>query len=360
MGQPISIVIPAFNQLEFCRQCLASIRLSTRRPYKLILVDNGSTDGVGEFFDAIHGAHVIHSETNRGFAGGINLGLAAAEGHVVILNSDTLVPQGWLTRLEQPLLQADDIGMVGPMTNYASGGQHIGDLVLNGQQEIEAFAAKLAIEKAGQTREVTRLVAFCIMIRDSVLQNVGLFDEAYGIGNFEDDDYCVRVLRAGYRLVIAESCFVFHYGHRTFAGMGYTDDTLRTLINTNEQVFLEKWGTHAHERSKAEQLNRQARRALEQSDGTEALRLFKAGIEAFPFFAGNHNDLGALLWQIGEKDRAYQCFAQALKCDPGHREARENLLDAARALGKKADAETVLTELDRNRKDALKAPGNQQ
>lgn len=360
MAQPISIVIPAFNQLEYCRQCLASIQLNTRRPYKLILVDNGSTDGVGEFFDAIHGAHVIHAETNRGFAGGANLGLAAAEGHVVILNSDTLVPQGWLTRLEQPFLRAADIGMVGPMTNYASGGQHIPDVVLNGQQEIEAFAEKLATEKAGQMRDVTRLVAFCIMIRDSVLQGVGLFDESYGVGNFEDDDYGVRVLRAGYRLVIAEDCFVFHYGHRTFAGMGYTHDTLRGLINANEQVFLEKWGPHAHERSKAEQLNRQARRALEQSDGTEALRLFREGIKAFPSFAGNHNDLGALLWRIGEKERAYQCFIQALRCDPDHREARENFLDAAQTLGRETNAETVLTELDKNGKDVLKTPGNQQ
>ena len=87
----ISIIIPAFNQLDYCRQCILSVQLHTPPPYKLILVDNGSTDGVAEYFDEVPGAHVIHARKNLGFAGGVNLGMAAAEGPVLLLNRDTLV-----------------------------------------------------------------------------------------------------------------------------------------------------------------------------------------------------------------------------------------------------------------------------
>ena len=73
--KPISIVIPAFNQLEYCRACIESIRRVTERAYRLILVDNGSSDGVSEYFDSLDGADVVHVPENLGFPAGSNLGL---------------------------------------------------------------------------------------------------------------------------------------------------------------------------------------------------------------------------------------------------------------------------------------------
>jgi glycosyltransferase involved in cell wall biosynthesis len=262
MSTPISIIIPAFNQLEYCRQCITSIRLATTRPYKLILVDNGSTDGVSEYFDSIKGATVVHAKENVGFAAGVNLGLAHCEGHSLLLNSDTLVPNGWLERLEATLLQSDDIGMVGPRSNCVSGSQLIDDLQFNEMDKINAYADARAKEHGGELRDVARLVGFCLLIRDKVVQEVGLLDEAYGTGNFEDDDYCLRVMRAGYRLCVAEA------------------------------------------------------------------------IAAAPSYDLNYNDLGAVLWQVGEKARAYAEFQHALELNPNSADARENLLDAAKVLGK--------------------------
>jgi GT2 family glycosyltransferase len=241
MTVPVSIIIPAFNELHYCQQCLNTLLVHTRRPYKLILVDNGSTDGVGEFFDAIPDACVVHAGSNRGFAGGVNLGLAQADGHVVLLNSDTLTPSGWLERLERALLSDDRIGIVGPMSNSVSGDQKIEGLSFTSVEAINAFAGALEERNRGVVQETTRLVGFCLMIRDRVLRDVGFFDEDYGIGNYEDDDYCVRTLQAGYRLGIARDAFVFHYGGRTFLGMGLTDDKWRALMMANERHFLAKW-----------------------------------------------------------------------------------------------------------------------
>ena len=349
MDTCISIIIPAFNQLEYCRQCIQSILLGTERPYMLILVDNGSTDGVSEYFDSIADATVIHSDANLGFAGGVNLGLERAEGHALLLNSDTIVPRGWLGRLEKALEQSDNIGMVGPMSNCVSGSQQIPGLAFSSLDEVNAYADTWSHEHAGQLRDVARLVGFCLLIRDTVLKEVGRFDEAYGIGNFEDDDYCLRVLRAGYRLCVAEDAFIFHYGGRTFAGMGILDDAWVALIDDNKCIFEAKWHARPEERSDAlqqsRQLNHAARDAFTRGDHVEAIRLYKAAIETAPVYELNYNDFGVLLWEIDEQKGAYQNFMRALKLNPRYTEARENLMQAAGALGKTADAEAFLRDL---------------
>ncbi|MBI5093124.1 MAG: glycosyltransferase [Candidatus Hydrogenedentes bacterium] len=330
MARPISIVIPAFNQLDYCRQCVLSVQLNTRREHRLILVDNGSTDGVGEYFDAIPGAVVIHSETNRGFAGGVNLGLERADGHVVLLNSDTLVPEGWLERLEAALTRAEDIGMVGPMSNCVSGIQQIDNLQFSSLDEISAYANQLAHDNVGKLRDTDRLVGFCLVIREEARQKVGRFDERFGIGNFEDDDYCLRARRAGFRLCVAGDCFVFHYGSRTFAGMGMVGESWKSLMDENEQQFRAKWtGQNAKE---ARDLDAAARQALERGELPEALRLLAKAIELAPADAVIHNDLGVTLWRLGERERALSSFARAVRLQSDYTEAQENLREAREAL----------------------------
>lgn len=348
---PISIIIPAFNQLEYCRQCIFALRANTARPYRLILVDNGSTDGVAGFFDSVSGAVVVHAGENKGFAGGVNLGLEYAQGHVLLLNSDTLAPRGWLRRLEAALLHDDHIGMVGPMSNCVSGSQQIDGLEFDSLDAINGYADRLAAEKAGQLRDVARLVGFCLLIRDSVVEEVGGFDESYETGNFEDDDYCLRVLRTGRRLCVAEDAFVFHYGSRTFMGMGVVDAAWEELLARNQRVFEEKWRARPEERSDAAQqsrrLNREGRAALETGGLEHAIRLLTHAVETAPFYHQNYNDLGAVLWQAGEGARACRLFKKALSLAPGNAEARENLLNAAEALGQAADAREFLMELDK-------------
>jgi glycosyltransferase involved in cell wall biosynthesis len=344
---PVSIVIPAFNQLEYCRQCVTSIRMNTTMPHRLILVDNGSTDGVAAYFDSVPDAVVVHSPANRGFAGGVNLGMAQAEGHVLLLNSDTLVPRGWLERLEKALLSADDIGMVGPRSNCVSGSQQIDGLTFGNLDEINAFADDLAARHPGELRDVARLVGFCVLIRDRVVAEVGLFDESYGVGNFEDDDYCLRILRAGYRLCVAEEAFVFHYGSRTFVGMGLLDEKWQTLLDRNGQIFREKWNARPEERSDAVQqsrlLNRRAAEALERNDFTRAIRLYKEAIALAPSYELNYNDLGVALWQMGDPGLAIESFKRALKLRPSYEEARANFLIAAAARNATAEAEAFLS-----------------
>ena len=335
--QPISIVIPAFNQLAFCQQCVASLQANTEREHRLILVDNGSTDGVSEFFDAVPDAVVIHTGENLGFAGGINRGLAQASGHVLLLNSDTILPPGWLTRLEASLLSADDWGVIGPMTNCAAGPQQINNLYFDTESGIYNYAGERAAEYGDSVRETNRLIGFCMLIREEALAKVGVLDERFEIGNFEDDDYCKRIRAAGYRLGMAEGCFVFHYGGRTFAGMGLDGERYNEVLEANRVRYEEKWGLKLPKdvspRRLAHRLNECAREALAAGDSVEAVRMLRAAVHAAPGDARHFNDLGYALWSDGKQEAALEAFLAALEQDPDDPDARANAHDAAQALG---------------------------
>jgi tetratricopeptide (TPR) repeat protein len=342
--QLISIVIPAFNELHFCKQCVQTVLDYTRQPYELILVDNGSTDGVGEFFDSIPEAKVIHSGRNLGFAGGVNLGMRAAQGHVLLLNSDTLAPKHWLEPLETALLSSDDIGAVGPMSNFVSGEQWIPNLLFNSQDEINEYAQDLAIRNKGVLIETNRLVGFCMLIRDNVFKEVGYFDEAFGIGGYEDDDYGIRILKTGRRLCIAEDAFVFHYGSRTFVGMGITQAGMEGLLAANEKRLALKLGeaetTEARERSLT--LNVEAREAALAGDISKALHLLREAMRLSPSLADNYNDFGALLWAAERHEKAFEYFIRAVALNPQYPEARQNLGTAAKFLGRTKEAESLM------------------
>ncbi len=342
----ISIIIPAFNQLGYTRQCIASILENTEGEYRLILVDNGSTEAVYDFFRAIPGAVPIRSETNLGFAGGVNLGLRVAEGHVVLLNNDTLVPRGWLTGLCAALESAPDIGVVGPMSNYVSGSQLIPELRFESLDDINAYADERRAEHGGRLRDVARLVGFCMLIRDRVVAEIGPMDEAFGLGNFEDDDYCVRVLRAGYRLCVDEASFVFHYGNRTFHALGLVEGKWDALLEENAARFGAKWHLKPEDRldeyREALQLNRKAGEALAQGDLVGAIRGYRDALLLAPQLARSHNDLAVALWQAGAGADAFERLKAALRLDPEFSEARENLRDVARALGREGEARDLL------------------
>ncbi len=350
MAIPVSIIIPAFNELAYCTQCVQSILKHTTYPYKLILVDNGSTDGVGKYFDSVPGATVVHTGENKGFSGGVNAGLAHVEGHALLLNSDTVVPPHWLSRLVQPFSRDASIGLVGPRSNCVSGSQEITGLDFEGLEPLIRFSEDLFEEHQHTTRDVARLVGFCMLIRDTVLAEVGVLDEAFGIGNFEDDDYCLRVLRAGYRLCVAEGSFVFHYGSRTFISMGLVDDAWQEIIETNAQCFSRKWDCKPEERNdafqEARQYNRLALESIEKGLTQAAVQHLHDAIQCAPTYEESFNTLGVVLWEMGEHEKAMENFKRVLRLNHNQLSARENLIEGAEFLKKSEEIWGFLDGLD--------------
>ena len=100
-----SIIVPCWNLLECTRLCVAALGRHTPRPWELVVVDNGSTDGTAEYLAGVRDmasvpVPVITNATNRGFPAAINQGLEAARGeYLVLLNNDVVGADGWLGQL---------------------------------------------------------------------------------------------------------------------------------------------------------------------------------------------------------------------------------------------------------------------
>jgi hypothetical protein len=143
----------------------------------------------------------------------------------------------------EALYSKDDVGMTGPVTNYISGQQQI-PVGYKDSKDIEPFAKAHSESNKGVVEEVRRLVGFCLLVRRSLLEDIGSFDERYGLGNYEDDDLCLRAIRNGYKLLIARGAFIHHIGH---ASMGQpASASLGQLLEENRDKALQKWGSPIH------------------------------------------------------------------------------------------------------------------
>ena len=197
----VSIVVPTVEPAsERLARCKASVRANTPGPTELI---------------------VVHDERRRGFAATCNLGIAQAKGDfVLLLNDDTIVAEGWLSRMLDVMDAFPDVGLVGPVSDNVSG-----------PQRREPLPGPIS-------QESSRLVGFCLLIRRAVVEKIGGFDERYP-ANYEDDDYCLRAAAAGFKARIALDSFVHHEGQATFRAIGAD---FAAAMEAGWQVFRAKWG----------------------------------------------------------------------------------------------------------------------
>lgn len=238
--QLTSIIIPNFNGLTLLKACIESIRAHTTVPYEIIVVDNGSSDGTIEYCSNER-IQMILLPFNRGFPGACNLGLRIAKGDaLLLLNNDTIVTDNWLDNMLACLNSSEDVGLVGPVTNYASGKQMVQEPFTN----IDDMAAKYNNPDPSKWQETSRLVGICLLFKREMLAKIGFLDERFAPGHYEDDDYCYRVRLAGYRLFIAGDCFIFHHGSASFNKEG--EEAVKGLVQQNYQKFLDKWGVDPH------------------------------------------------------------------------------------------------------------------
>jgi GT2 family glycosyltransferase len=238
----VSIVTLSWNAPDFTKKALESIRERTSEPYEVIVVDNGSGEPTRAMLQAIDDPHVriVYNEMNRGFAGGNNDGMAVAKGdYVVLLNNDVVVTDGWLDGLLDPFERQPGIGVTAPRSNIVVGHQQLGGLKYSTETEMHAFAAERREEVSGTGYFADRAIGLCLCIDRTVLDQIGGLDERFGLGNFEDDDFSIRVRAAGYAIYVCNDVFIHHFGSRSFAANNV--DYSKTM-DENWKKFAEKWG----------------------------------------------------------------------------------------------------------------------
>jgi GT2 family glycosyltransferase len=241
----LSIVVVTHGNRDLNRLCLESLLARTEWPNKeVIVVDNGSTDGTPELLAALAARHpalrpVLLAE-NRGFPAAANAGLAAAEGrYLVLLNNDTVVPRGALTALLRHLARDPALGLVGPVTNAIANEARI-PVGYQGLEDLSAWASDWVRAHDGEAFAIPSLAFFCVAMRREVFEKIGPLDERFGIGMFEDGDYCRRVRAAGLAIRCARDAFVHHWQMASFRRLGRA--AYLRLFEENRRKFEAKWG----------------------------------------------------------------------------------------------------------------------
>lgn len=241
---PVSVIVVTYNNLPLTRACLDSLERHTcYGNYEVVVVDNASADGTPEFLQTWSrgGARrrIILNDDNRGFAAANNQGLAVAQGdYLVLLNNDTEVTSGWLRTLMNHLRLDSTLGLVGPVTDNI-GNEACIRIGYDNPEEMRHRARSYTLQHLGEAFTIRTLAFFCVMMPRAVYAGVGQLDEVYGLGFFEDDDYCRRVERAGWRIECAEDVFIHHHLSASFNKLG---KGRKELLERNRRIYEAKWG----------------------------------------------------------------------------------------------------------------------
>ena len=232
----INIVIPAYQLHDYTTLCIQTIQRCTKVPWEIILIDNGSNPPYGQYYPDER-IQVIRNSENLGFPKAVNQGWKASNGEAVcFLNNDIIVTPGWLERLSAHLEQVD---IVGPTTNYSCGMQCINlPTIYESQDELDQMAGQFCQNNEGWLKRVRWLSGFCLLVRRRVLEDVGGFNEIYGMGNYEDLDLCLTAGKLGYGIGLAYDVYVHHFGSMTHAAIRLS---VQEQGCKNYPIFAERW-----------------------------------------------------------------------------------------------------------------------
>ena len=221
----LNVIVPIHGDLEATRACLASlIGPEGAVGFRLILVDDAAPDpelrALVDVVAALPGVRRLRNDVNLGFAASVNRALALCEtGDVLLLNADTLIPEGALRRLAEVAHSQPDIGAVTPISNNGEEASHPEPGLANALPDLSEIAdIDAAARRANGVGAVDLVngIGFCLYIKRACLDAVGNLREIYRRGYYEDVEFCLAARERGFRSVCATGVYVGHAGSRSF------------------------------------------------------------------------------------------------------------------------------------------------
>lgn len=224
----VSIVIPLYNQVKYTKICLESLQPTIKPGVTVVLVDNGSSDATAEYLASLRDVHIITNSVNLGCAAAWNQGVGSCDTDwIVILNNDVILPSGWLEGL-MTFAEENSLDIVSPAIRE---GEYNYDI----NEYSKSFITRMNIVKRMGIAD-----GICFMVRRQVFEKVGLFDEMFRIGQFEDKDFFRRAKLAGFRLGTTGRSFIHHFGSITQKSIKLTK-AAGPYEAENRAYYRKKW-----------------------------------------------------------------------------------------------------------------------
>ncbi len=251
-----SLITLSYNKLPCTRRCLSSLIEDsvTDAPWEMIVVDNGSTDGSAEWCDielkALGAAHgvpvtVLHNPGNIGCSSARNMAIAAAHGKYLVFADNDIMPrtQRWMPGLRDALNSVPRAGMAGakmvypwppyPIQCAGVGISRRGHVCFRGRGE------PIDTPAYNRTQIVQCLISACLLIPAALLQEHGVFDEAFHPVQFEDFDLVYRLRSAGYQALYTPKVEMYHFESVTTQGIPSVRNA--AVVIRNGLLFQKRW-----------------------------------------------------------------------------------------------------------------------
>ena len=254
----VSILIPVYQNSHLTKDCIQSIYSTTKIPIELIIVDNASTDDTIQVLlelqnnkpDNIEEFIVIRNKENMGVVSAFNQGIKQFSGDYLLLqNNDCVMTYNWLEEMMEVISENEKIGIIGPLSNLFHGKTHPHpQLIFPGYKtidDLEKFVSSLKEKQKAAFIETDYVFGHCMLISREVIQNIGGFDTRFGIGYFEEIDFCKRAKDKGFKVGVANLSFVHHIGNKTLDLLKIDREKLK---EKNKQIFNEKWKMDFHDK----------------------------------------------------------------------------------------------------------------
>lgn len=248
----VDVVVCIHGALPYVQRCVESVLADDSYPYRLLLMDDGSEDTTSSWLKAFAEAHenvIFHREEHRtGYTMTANRALRLSNADLLILlNSDTMVPSGWIEKLIECGYSDERIGIFGPLSNIG-GWQSLPhtkddkDRWIYNSIPTDSSISEIdrRVERVSQKAfpRVPLLNGFCFAIRREVMDAIGCFDEdSFPEGFHEEYDYCLRAAAAGFDIAIADHTYVYHEKSRS-----YTAWRREELVKAGRRHYHRKHG----------------------------------------------------------------------------------------------------------------------
>jgi len=236
IGSKCDIILPVCDQFDFTKKCIESIVENTDSPFRLIIINNGKNPDTRRLLDELQRnpdveTTIVHNARNIGWVKALNKGIELSSApYICFQNDDTIVTQGWLRKMINILNLKPEFGLINPSWEGRPAAF-----------SIDAF--NTVLEKRGRERfvETDWCRGFSVVIKRAVVEKIGKVDEIYGLAYFDDVDYSVCAIEAGFIALVALDTYVYHHRNVTFFEV-LKGPRWNELHEKNKLIYYKKWG----------------------------------------------------------------------------------------------------------------------